>query len=183
MDCLTEVQFNDGMNMNKASLITLIAATISVGFMAAIFTFYSNTIMPGLKRADDRTFVGAFQEIDRAIINPLFIGGGVVGAAVLTGLAALLHLNPDLRSALPWILGALLLYLVALMITGAVNVPLNDDIKAAGDLDRIADLSAVREQFNEARWVRWNHVRAVTTMVAFGCLSWALVLHGRLTAL
>jgi uncharacterized membrane protein len=38
-------------------------------------------------------------------------------------------------------------------ITMAVHVPLNDAIKAAGDPDRITDLAAVREQFDEARWV------------------------------
>jgi uncharacterized membrane protein len=40
-------------------------------------------------------------------------------------------------------------------------------------------LAAVREQF-EAAWVRWNVVRTVACTLAFGCLSWALVLHGRL---
>jgi uncharacterized membrane protein len=61
-----------------------------------------------------------------------------------------------------------------------VNVPLNDGLKAAGDLDRIADLAAVRERFNEAKWVRWNLARAVATTAALGCLAWALVLYGRI---
>jgi uncharacterized membrane protein len=61
-------------------------------------------------------------------------------------------------------------------------VPLNDAIKAAGDPDRIPDLAAVRERFNEARWVRWNLARAVATTAAFGCLAWALVLYGRIPA-
>ena len=34
-----------------------------------------------------------------------------------------------------------------------VNVPLNNAIKAAGDVDRIADLAEVRRRFDEARWV------------------------------
>lgn len=29
--------------------------------------------MPGLGSTDDRTFVGAFRAIDRAILNPLFM--------------------------------------------------------------------------------------------------------------
>jgi uncharacterized membrane protein len=64
-------------------------------------------------------------------------------------------------------------------ITIAINVPLNDGLKAAGDPDRIADLAAVRARFNEARWASWNLVRVVTSTVAFGLLAWALVLHGR----
>ena len=65
------------------------------------------------------------------------------------------------------------------MITLAINVPLNDQIKAAGSPDRIADLAAVRERFNEAKWVRWNLIRAVASTIGFGCLAWALVLYGR----
>jgi uncharacterized membrane protein len=60
------------------------------------------------------------------------------------------------RDALPWIAAALLLYLVAFVVTIAVNVPLNDGIKAAGDPGRIADLGAVRARFDEARWRGWN---------------------------
>ena len=48
----------------------LIAATLTMGLMAGVFGIYSNAIMPGLRRTDDRTFVAAFQSIDRAIINP-----------------------------------------------------------------------------------------------------------------
>jgi uncharacterized membrane protein len=38
-----------------------------------VFAIYANAVMPGLCRSDDRTFVGAFQSIDTAIINPLFL--------------------------------------------------------------------------------------------------------------
>jgi uncharacterized membrane protein len=77
---------------------------------------------------------------------------------------------------------ALVLYLAVVVITVVVNVPLNDGIKAAGEPDSIVDLAQVREQFNEARWVRWNLVRVVATTAAFGCLAWALVLLGRATS-
>jgi uncharacterized membrane protein len=156
---------------------TLIAATMTVGLMAGVFGLYAHTIMPGLGRTDDRTFVGAFQAIDTAIINPLFLAT-FVGALAFTVLATALHLGED-GSVMPWLIAALLLYLAVFVITLAVHRPLNDDIKAAGDPDRIADLGAVRERFNEARWIRWNIVRSVACTTAFGCLAWALVLHGR----
>jgi uncharacterized membrane protein len=141
-----------------------------------VFGLYTHTIMPGLGRTDDRTFVGAFQAIDRAIINPWFLGGGFGGAPVFSVVAAVAHLG---REELPWIVAALVLYLVAFVSTIAVNVPLNDGIKAAGDPDRIADLAAVRRRFNEVRWTNWNLLRVVTSTVAFGVLVWALVLYGR----
>jgi uncharacterized membrane protein len=48
-------------------------AVMTVGMFAGVFGLYSNAIMPGLRRTDDRTFVGAFQAIDTAVINPLFL--------------------------------------------------------------------------------------------------------------
>ena len=156
----------------------LVAATIAMGIMTGVFHLYAYAIMPGLGKTDDRTFVGAFQSIDRAIINPLFMAT-FFGALVFSGLAALLVLGGDGRSVLPWVAAALVLDALVVVLTLAVNVPLNDQLKAAGDPDRIADLAAVRERFNEARWVGWNLVRAIAATVAFGCLSWALVLYGR----
>ncbi|GAA4724189.1 DUF1772 domain-containing protein [Phytohabitans rumicis] len=144
----------------------LFAATMTTGLMAGVFFIYANAYMPGLGRTDDRTFVGAFQATDRAIINPLFMGL-FFGSLVLIGLAALLYLG---EGALPWIVVAFVLYLVTVGITVAINVPLNDALKAAGDPDTIGDLARVRKDFNEARWVAWNWVRVVLSTGAFGCL-------------
>ena len=80
---------------------------------------------------------------------------------------------------LPWIGAALVLYLFVFVITIGVNVPRNNEIKAAGDVDRMTDLRGVRERFDEARWVRWNHLRTFASTVAFGLLAWALVESGK----
>ena len=72
----------------------LIIATMSVGFMAGVMALYANTLMPGLAETDDRTFVGAFQAIDRRIINPFFLAT-FMGALIFTGLSALLHLQEE----------------------------------------------------------------------------------------
>jgi uncharacterized membrane protein len=149
-----------------------------MGLMAGVFGIYSNAVMPGLRRTDDRTFVAAFQSIDRAIINPAFMAT-FLGALVLTALAALLHAAGEGRSLLPWIVAALVLYLVVFVVTIRVNVPRNNEIKAAGDVDRPTDLQSVRERFDEARWVRWNHVRAFASILAFGLLAWALIKSGQ----
>jgi uncharacterized membrane protein len=163
--------------MDTLQAISLLAATITVGLMAGIYSLYSLAIMPGLRRTDDRTFVGAFQQIDTAIVRPLFLAM-FFGGVVLTAMAALLHLGDDTDSVFPWIVAALVLYLLGFVLTLRINVPLNDEIKAAGGPDRIADLAGVRERFDEAKWVRWNHVRAVVTTASLGCLAWALAEYG-----
>ena len=155
--------------------VALVTATMSMGLMAGVFGLYAHAIMPGLRTTDDRTFVGAFQAIDRAIINPLFMLW-FFGALVFAGAAAALSAGEG--SVVRWIAVAFVLYLVVVAITLVVNVPLNDAIKAAGDPDAI-DLAAVRERFEEARWVGWNVVRAILSTAALGCLTWALVQYGR----
>ena len=154
----------------------LMAATITMGIGAGVYLLYGFAIMPGLRRTDDRTFVGAFQQIDTAIVGP-FLLVFFIGPLVFAAVAAALHLGGDDRSELALIASAIVLQLVMAGITLRVNVPLNDGIKAAGDPVE-GNVAAVRERFNEPRWVRWNNVRAVAATVAFGCLAWALVLYG-----
>lgn len=157
----------------------LLLATLVTGLMAGVFGVYAHAIMRGLRRVSDRTFVEAFQAMDRAIINPLFIPT-FLGALVLTGAAGLLYLQDDGTPVVPWAVAAFVLYLAVFIITIAIHVPLNDQIKAAGNPDQIADLAEVRLNFQEASWRAWNIVRALATTMAFVCLLWALVLHGRL---
>jgi uncharacterized membrane protein len=162
--------------MTELRAITLLGATLATGLVTGVFALYAHTIMPGLKKTDDRTFVSAFQSIDRAIINPWFMLTAFAGALVLTAAATIAHLGQD---ALPWIAAALVLYAIAVVITIAVNVPLNDAIKAAGDPDRIRDLHAVRAAFDEHRWAAFNLVRTFASGGAFALLAWALVVYGR----
>ena len=145
--------------------VALLAATMTAGLMAGVFGIYALAIMPGLRATDDRTFVAAFQAIDRAIVNPLFMLW-FFGPLLFAGAAAALIGGKG--SVLPWTAAALVLSLAVVVITFAVHLPLNDAIKAGA-----------RESFHEARWAAWNVVRAVLSTTAFGCLAWALVQYGR----
>lgn len=162
--------------MDVLRVVSLMAATITMGLVAGVFGLYAHTIMPGLAKTDDRTFVGAFQSMDRAIINPWFMGGGFLGALIFSIIATITHIG---RPELPWVAVALVLYIVTFVITIAINVPLNDAMKAAGHPDSIADLAAVRARFDEARWAGWNIVRTLASTTAFGLLAWALIVHGK----
>lgn len=162
--------------MDSLRLILLMAATLATGLMAGAYAVFAHTIMPGLRRTDDRTFVSAFQAIDRAIMNPWFLAGGFLGALVFTLGSAIVHVG---HGAFAPSVVALGLYLITFVITLTVNVPLNDTIKRAGEPDRVADLAAVRRNFNEARWTSFNLVRVVLCLTSFGLLAWALVLQGR----
>jgi uncharacterized membrane protein len=166
----------DHVRMTSLKGAVLLAAALVTGWEVGVFGLYAHTLMPALRRVDDRTFVVAFQAVDRAIINPWFIPA-FLGAPVLCAAATVLAWG-DGGALRIWLLAALVLLVVGVIITFAVNVPLNDAIKAAGNPDRIADLGAVRRAFDESRWARWNLVRTVSTTAAFGVLVGAVGAHG-----
>lgn len=159
--------------------VVLLAATVTTGLTAGVFTDWSNAIMPGLGDVDDRTFVEAFGALDSAITNPFFIGVEFTGALVLMAVATFLHRTPQRRSALVWIAAALVLYLVAFVVTIGVNEPLNEKLREAGDPSTAAEYAAARAQLDEAMWTTWNTVRAIASVLAFGCLAWALTRQRR----
>jgi uncharacterized membrane protein len=157
------------------ALILLVAATITMGLSAGVFLLYAHTIMPGLKSADDREFVLAFGAIDKAIINPVFMSTAFFGALVFTAMAAILQIEED---PFFWVAAALVLYAVLVGITVRVHLPRNDALKAAVADGEPDDPAAVRSAFDEPAWVRWNWVRVILNITAFGLLCWALLVAG-----
>jgi uncharacterized membrane protein len=143
----------------------LLVAVVLLGMAAGLFYAYAGSVMPGLRRAEDRTVVDAMQRINIAIQNPLFFVI-FLGAIVATGVAAVQHRGEP--EFVPLAI-AFVLYAATLLITFTLNVPLNNRL-AAGDL---ADAPAIREFFLEP-WIRWNTVRTVTSAGAFVASCWAL---------
>jgi uncharacterized membrane protein len=156
--------------------VVLIAATISTGLIAGLMYTFAIAVMPGLKRTDDRTFVTAMQWINIRIVNGWFLLC-YLGALLLIVVAGVLAFTSDESTLLPWLISAFVLYGATLAITGAANIPLNNQLDEAGPPDQIADLAAVRQRF-EAPWLRWHAIRTFTAIAAFGCLAWTLVLYG-----
>lgn len=155
----------------------LLSATITTGLTAGVFTHWSDTIMPGLGDVDDRTFVAAFQALDAAIINPLFLGLEFTGSVLLIGLSLVLHLRAGPRAARVWLAVALASYLVAMAVTFGVHEPLNQELRNTIGLNDDTGYAAARALLDESAWTAWNTVRAVATTLAFGCLAWTLVIH------
>jgi uncharacterized membrane protein len=145
----------------------LVAAIILGGLNAGLFYGFACAVMPGLGQVDDRAFVTVLQSINRRIINPVFllvfIGAPVlaIGALVLVAVTG----QDGLWAA---ILGAAF-SLLTIVVTGAVNVPLNNALDAAGEPDRIRDPGQVRRAF-ETPWVRWNVARTASSLGAFAFL-------------
>ncbi|MFE3582407.1 anthrone oxygenase family protein [Streptomyces vinaceus] len=164
--------------MDIARLAVLVAATVLVGLTAGLFFAFDVSVMPALRRSDDRTFVQVMQRVNVAIVNGLFLTA-FLGSLLLTALALVLHLASGAGAVAPPLIAALVAYVLQLVVTGRVNIPLNNALDRAGPVERIADPAAVRRAF-ESRWAAANRWRTLLCTVALGCLAWALVLSGRL---
>lgn len=163
--------------LHRVRVWTLASAALAMGLIAGFFYAYACSVMIGLAHVDDRTFISAMQWINATVRNQWF-APSFFGALELTALAALAQLVHDRRPALWWTAAALALYAVAFGITMGVNVPLNDELAAAGDPATLRDPAAVRAAF-EDRWTAWNTARAIASTAALVCLLRALILHGR----
>lgn len=145
----------------------LLAAAVLAGLQAGTYYTWASGVMPGLARTDARTFIEAMQQMNVAIVNPVFLAS-FLGAPLLAG-AAVAACAPAAR---PWAIAGAALAVGTILITGAGNIPLNNALEAAGPVDQITDLAAVRADF-EGLWVKLNVARTVTSTGALACLVWA----------
>ncbi len=149
--------------MTLAGTVGLVA-TVLGGLLAGLFLAFTLAVMPGLAAAPDAVLVETMAQVNRAILSPAFLVV-FLGAPLLAVVAAVVAPSG-------WTVAGAVLAVATLVITLAVNVPLNDALEhavAVGPLDP----AAAREAF-EGRWTTANLVRALTATAGFACLVVAL---------
>jgi len=147
--------------MTVVGWIALIASTVGAGMVAGLFFAFRTSVMPGLARTEDRTFVTAMQDMNVAILNPVFL---TVFTVPLIGFVVAAVAGPSR----PWVIAAGVLYLAMFVITRAGNIPLNDALLAVGATQNPAALEAARQAFEEP-WNRLHLVRTVAVVASFAC--------------
>lgn len=146
---------------NLVTILTISSAT-GAALMAGVYFAFSTSVMGGLGRQPEPSGIATMQSINEVILNPLFlllfVGSGLSCAAL-----AVTALFSD--QSYPWVrIAAAVLFVVgSLVLTGAVNVPLNDQL-AAVDPASAHGIEVWRDYLD--RWTAWNHVRAATSAVA-----------------
>ncbi|MFI5828082.1 DUF1772 domain-containing protein [Streptomyces sp. NPDC051578] len=158
-----------------AQSATLVAATVGTGLMAGLYFAFDISVIPGLGRGDDETYVTAMRNINDAIDNGLF-GLLFVGAFIATGVAAAQQQRGGRPHAARWAWTAFALYTLSLVVTALVNLPLNAQLARAG-----SDFTAARAGFG-TRWRAGNVVRTLACATALAALGRTLALHGRTPA-
>ncbi|MGW9211798.1 anthrone oxygenase family protein [Embleya sp. NPDC055664] len=162
--------------MRRLRVATLVAATVTSGLNAGLFAGFAYSVMPGLRRSDDHAFVEVMRNINEVIVNPVFMTSfmGGLGCAAATVVS---NRRSGDRAFRAWLLAGFAGYAAMFLITVGFNVPLNDELAAAGSPDGV-DVAAVRAAF-EDKWVAWNIARAIANVASFASFAWALVLLGR----
>lgn len=151
--------------MSAVRTVAVVAAILSSGLVAGLFAAFAYSVMPGMNRAQSAAAVDVMQRINTAILNPVFgvlFGGGLIVAII----AAAVSWNDGLRW---WALGALVCYVVGVLITVMLNVPLNDLLARAGTPTTASEANRVWSAF-AGEWARWNVARLVAHLTGFALL-------------
>ncbi|TPK77482.1 DUF1772 domain-containing protein [Mesorhizobium sp. B2-4-15] len=149
--------------------LTFIAA-IGAGVVGGVFFSFSNFVMPALARLPAADGIAAMNSINITVITPTFMtalfGTGLVCLVLIAG-ATVGWSQPGSF----WLVAGALIYLVGNpIVTMVFNVPLNDALAA---VDPASSNGAAVWTGYLRDWVMWNHVRAITAIVALGCFIFA----------
>ncbi len=152
------------------------AAIILTGLSAGLCFNWSNTIVPGIARLDNPGFLQAFQEMNRAIINPAFLI--VFFGPVLFHIGNMFFLRSLPNHVKIMILTAGLLYFIGLvLVTIFGNVPINEVLdKTDLSLASSEELRNMRDLF-EQKWARLHLIRTWSSFFSFALLVGAAIIN------
>ncbi|MDT4875722.1 hypothetical protein FQZ97_1111130 [compost metagenome] len=130
--------------------------------MAGLFFVFSVCIMQALSRLPAEQGIGAMNAINAVIQNPLFLS--VFLGTALLGLALVV-------AAFVWggdgsmflAAGGIVYVAGVLIVTIVFNVPMNDALAAATSGQAATE---IWQQRYLTDWVRWNHVRTLSSIGA-----------------
>ncbi|WP_331746457.1 DUF1772 domain-containing protein (plasmid) [Streptomyces sp. NBC_00868] len=167
-----------GSTRNATALV--IVSTVLVGLMAGLFLAFDLSVMPGLAAGDEGTYVTAMRNFNAAIDGNALFGAVFLLALAAPVASAVVEYRAGRRGTALWAAVAASAYLVALVITFTVNIPLNNELVGGGPVAGMTDFSIV-EKF-KTTWVATNIVRTLLCTAALVALARTLVHYGRATA-
>jgi len=153
------------MEYTYQHIVTIILVLLT-GLSAGLCFTWSNAITPGIGRLDDLGYLSAFQQMNRSIINPMFII--VFFGPLFLGLINL-YLFKNASSSIIWLLifAVAFYFFGVLLVTMFGNVPLNEVLDKT-DLNKasLEDLKLLRNRF-EAKWNRLHLIRTASSITSF----------------
>ncbi|WP_033959416.1 DUF1772 domain-containing protein [Psychroserpens jangbogonensis] len=161
--------------------IVTITLVLLTGLSAGLCFTWSNAITPGIGRLDDLSYLSAFQQMNRSILNPLFIL--VFFGPFFLGLINL-YLFKNASNPMIWLmfLAIAFYFFGVVLVTIFGNVPLNEILDKT-DLasSSIEELKQHRSVF-EVKWNRLHLIRTATSIISFLFLLFSLTQSFKITS-
>ncbi len=149
----------------KLTQTTAVIATLFAGAIFGFFYAYACSAMWGLDAVDPRVAISAMQGINNVVRNPAFFPAFFLTPAVLLAAGVLLR-RQGVRDAATWFVAAAGVYFLGgLVLTAAINVPMNNALGELAVPDSLDDARAVWEAYSP-RWQLYNFLRTVASGVA-----------------
>lgn len=149
--------------LENSVIIVLIALT---GLSAGLCFTWSNAVTPGIGRLDDFGYLMSFQQMNRAILNPVFFN--VFFGPFFLGIINI-FLFRNTSSLLFWLLifATLIYFLGVVLVTIFGNVPLNEMLDKTNLINSSTEeLRSIRDTF-EVKWNRLHVIRTLTSIISF----------------
>lgn len=144
----------------------LIITTLFAGLMAGLFFAWSVSVTPGLAGLDDRGYLQAFQEMNRAIQNPFFLMV-FMGLAILLPLLCFQVYSPGGNMRFWYVLGAALFYVLGVIaVTFMGNIPLNNELDVLNIDNMTPEQMAFFRRGFESKWNWLNVIRAICSSLS-----------------
>jgi len=161
--------------MSTGLRILVLTAALGCGTLGGTLFAFSGFVMPALARLPGPAGVAAMQSINvTALRFPL---GSVLAGTTLACIAVLVA--GFLRLGEPgtiWMLAGAALFLVGgLLVTGLLNVPMNEQLAV---MDPVAAASDGSWSEFLRGWTAANHLRTVASLAASACLMTAAAVGG-----
>ena len=154
--------------------ITSIVLVILTGLSAGLCFTWANAITPGIGRMDDLGFLSAFKNMNRTIINPVFVI--VFFGPFFLSLLNLYAFKNTSKLVIGLLIVAALCYIIGVvLVTIFGNVPLNNILDKT-NLSALSheDLKALRATFEDT-WNRLHLIRTYSAIASFILLIISLV--------
>lgn len=150
--------------IDKITSVSTTVAAVGCGLTAGVMLAFSISVMPALRTRPAPDAVAAMQQMNVAIVSPVFLTVFLGGAAAaLTAATGALISGSGSRALI--VVGAVLFVIGCVAVTMGINVPLNDSLAAA---DPSSSSGADIWTNYLTSWTRWNHVR--TAAAAASCV-------------
>ncbi|MEX6690232.1 DUF1772 domain-containing protein [Danxiaibacter flavus] len=157
--------------------IVLLLTTVVSSLAGGLFYAWSCSVIPGLKKLPDNSYIEAMQSFNRAILNPAFFVS-FTGTLLLLPLCVYLSYDQQLSARFYLLLASLVLYVVGVFgITALGNIPLNKKLDNFNW--RIAteqSISLQRRNF-EGPWIRLHSVRTYSGILVIVLEVIACLMH------